>query len=220
MPKEEPREWIKIPRSLPRRAVSLVPWLWILADENGVVPCSLLSRQTGLNHSNTTRAVAELVKGGVVVRLTRRMAAALDLDPARSWLRVVWSRIFGNAWKACLNCPRPVHPARGARYCPTCQATVSRPDRTWKAIAFERWHQGKDRRDEKGRPLPESEAQIVYAIHAATRHPLFTRARQVGDEEAQEGIVDYLVRMGMIDEANWKMRGRAFRSGDEGSDDV
>lgn len=199
--------WMRVPPSLPRRAAALIPWMVLLSDDRGVVPLARLRQVCGVGDKKLRLSINELVAAGLIIRTPTRQARAMGLEVtarAGAFLSVVWGRIFSASWRQCLNCIRPVKPVRGSRFCAVCQATVARQDRSWKAIAFERWVQGRARIGPSGKPAPESESAIAFAVHRATNTPLYTRRRNVGDEEqADEGVINFMVRMGFFVGDEW-----------------
>ncbi len=211
--------WFGLPRGMPRRCIGLLPWFLLLCDNDGIVPLARLAEVTELTRSALASTIASLVAQGLVVRVPPKRLRTLGIESSTvgSHLQPVWGRIFSKAWKQCLNCCRPVKPVRGSRYCATCQATMARTDRSWKAIAYERWVQGRTRVDDKGRHIPESEAAIAYAIHRATGQPLHTRKRVEGDVEMNtEGVVNFLVREGWFVDVGWREIMRNHTQGEEG----
>lgn len=213
--------WFGLPRGMPRRCIGLLPWFLLLCDENGIVPRARIAEVADVTDDELRRTITALVAMGLVVRVPPKRLRTLGIEinggHVGAYLQPVWGRIYSRAWKQCLNCCRPVKPVRGSRYCATCQATMARTDRSWKAIAFERYVQGRFRIDESGKHRPESEAAIAYAIHRATGQPLHTRRRVEGDADmANEGVINFLVREGHFTDQCWREYMRAHTTGEEG----
>lgn len=200
--------WLALPKDLPRRCLALVPWLLLLADADGLVPQARLVELLGFTDGRNVRtAITALEMRGIVARVPAKKLRKLGLVGGH--VRVVWGKILSRSWRSCANCPRPVQPVRGARFCPVCQATMGREDRSWKAIAFERWVQG--------RLAKETESKIAYAISKATQKPLFTPKRHEGDvDNADEGIVNFCLREGWFTDETWRAILRAHGQGEEG----
>lgn len=205
--------WLRTPRSLTRKAVNLLPWILWYVDDDGVVEQATLREATRFTREAVARAVGELVAAGLIVRVRENGAQT------GKRIRVVWSAVLVDVpWRKCLNCIRPIKPVRGSRYCAACQATVGREDRSWKAIAFERWCQGVTR-SVNGKACPETEHAIAYAIHRATGVPLFARKRVEGTDDINgEGVVDYMIRSGWFTDPGWATIRKNRNAGNEGED--
>lgn len=206
---EDAAAWLRIPSTLSRRAATLLPWLILLADDRGLVPRARLRTvlEGARGEEPMRHAITDLVHAGLIIRTPTKQLKALGVEVTTrpgAYLTVVWGRVYSAGWKQCLNCIRPVKPVRGSRYCATCQATVARQDRSWKALAFERWVQGRARVSANGNPAPETESAIAFAIHRATNVPLYTRRRNVGDDDAaDEGVINFMIRMGFFVGDEW-----------------
>ena len=183
--------WLLIPSTLSRKSRNALAWVVLLCDEAGVTRRRDLSTAFEVrDQRHLTSIVAELEAAGCVRRQ----------DGGRS-IKVVWSKVYGRAWRSCLNCPRPVKNVRGARYCATCQAAVARHDRAWKAEAFEIWAAGLNQ--------GHSEAAIVYRLHVVLKRPMFTPRRADSVDDRHEGIVPWLLEKKMVTEKVWRDRVRA-----------
>ncbi len=199
---DRPARWLNLPRSMSGAELKVLGWAIILADDEAVVVRRDLAELLDARDRIHLTVVIRALEGrGCVRRLPKPR-------PLGSHIRVSWSRIYEKAWKQCLNCPRPVKNVRGARYCATCQASVARHDRSWKATAFEIWHDALTRK--------QGEAALVYRICMATGQPAYSR-RGAGADVGKEGVVPNLLAEGLLVDKLWSDRMRAHNS-NEGDD--
>jgi hypothetical protein len=199
---------LEIPSGLPRAWLTCLYAAIVVADETGEVPGgqSTLARMLDIADRNHLRGtIAELEALGYMVRFGR---------PKGRRVAVVVTRLLprdpATGLRRCRNCPRPIRAIPNSTTCGTCQAAIARHDRKWKPIAFQIWADGQSKR--------ESEATIVYRIHAATNWPIWTRRDGGHAEWGAEGIVDWMMRDGMISDPVWRRRANAFASGLDGED--
>lgn len=197
-----------LPKTLSRAARAALFAAMHVADENGLTSVMEIADLLDVTDANMKKALVELEQHGFARRLGRA-GSALTGDGRTRLVRVAYSKIFVGGWQTCLHCPRPV--VRGAekpRYCATCMATVVRHDRQWKATAVELWARGR-----KG----ESEALIAYRINTNTGQPLFVRrSTKDDDDRGKEGIVPWMISMGMFVDPMWAEKMRARAAGEDG----
>lgn len=186
---------IKIPDNISARGRMTLLWCLFGANVDGLITYADLRTLSGYGEDSTKKALAEIEAQGFIRRLTHAR-------PRR--IRVCFSRIFRRGWRTCMHCPRPVvHGAPKSLYCATCLATIVRHDREWRTMAFEIWASSSG----------ESDAKVVYRIHARTGQPIFTR-RGDAVETGKEGIVNWMIDMGMLKASEWAERMKAHATGE------
>lgn len=199
---ESPASTWKLPATLPTAARHALSMSLHIADEHGVVAVRRLRTLLGIGEEPMRRTVVQLESH----RLVRRLAGGTHHG---SRFRIAYSRIFrGDDWPTCEHCPRPVLVGTGYahRYCAVCMATIVRHDRRWREHAFEVWASA---------PKGDSEAKTVYRIHMQTSQPIFTR-KGIEAGETKEGIVNWMLSLGLLREPSWQTRARAYKEGEEG----
>jgi hypothetical protein len=195
---------VKLPVNLSNRARGVLGWMLVLMDDEGCVLAEDLRDVLGLSSrpGDPTAALRSTLRDLEAFGLARRIRRS---SPLR--IRVALSKVVVDGWTTCMHCPRPVVVGTHAsHYCAPCMATLVRHDRTWRAHAFEVW---------AAQNPGESEAKVIYKIHAQTNQPLFSR--KLDPDTVKEGIVNWMLSAGMIvNEPFWRGRVRAFAAGEDG----
>ena len=188
-----------LPKNLSVKGRAVLSLAMHMADDTGVIDARQLRAVSGVSAPTVRRHLAELE----FHRLLRRYEEP-DGTPK---IRIAYSRVFKEAWPTCEHCHRPVLVGTGYahKYCAVCMATIVRHDRRWREHAFEAW---------AAAAPSDSEAKIVYRIHMQTNQPIFTKRSDV--DLTREGIVNWMLSIGLLREPSWQTRARAFKEGEEG----